>query len=106
MRYLIVLTILLFTSCTSTNIDDVNLEKYADVDSLIKKSEQDLTVLSGVNEKSDSTVADKIIETTQKITKLETEVKQLKIENSELKEKLNDANDAGSSFRIRAISDN
>ncbi len=105
MKYVVALTALLFMGCNSKT-EQVNINDYAKFDSIITKSQQNLEIANGVSKKSDSLVTGKIEKTAQKITKLETEVKQLKAENNELKEKLNDLDDDGSSFRIRAISDN
>jgi len=94
MKYVVALTALLFMGCNSKT-EQVNINDYAKFDSIITKSQQNLEIANGVSKKSDSLVTGKIEKTAQKITKL-----------NELKEKLNDLDDDGSSFRIRAISDN
>jgi peptidoglycan hydrolase CwlO-like protein len=106
MKYILIVATLLLIGCTNSQTTKTNTNEYGQIDSLIGKSQQNLTIASGANQKSDSLVTGKIEKTAKKITKLENEVKQLKAENNELKEKLDDANDDGSNYRIRAISDN
>jgi galactokinase/mevalonate kinase-like predicted kinase len=93
MKYVVAFTALLFMGCNSQT-EQVNTNDYAEFDSIIAKSEQNLTIVSGANKKSDSLVTGKVEKTVKKIKKMENEIKQLK------------ADDAGSSFSIRAISDN
>lgn len=103
MKYIIVLLVLL--GCNNSESTQTNVNEYGKIDSIIGKSEQNLTIASGANQKSDSLVTGKIDKTVKKIEKLETEIKELKAENNELKDKLNDLDDAGRDYRIRAISD-
>ena len=106
MKYIITLLTLVLIGCKNSEINKEKTNEYAKLDSVIAKSGQNLAVVGGANRKSDSLVSGKIEKTVKKIEKLETEVKQLKAENNELKEKLDDATDDGSTYRIRAISDN
>jgi chaperonin cofactor prefoldin len=60
-----------------------------------------------MNKQSDSVVSNKVENTVKKITNLETQVTQLKKENNELKEKLDDAiNDNGKPFKLVPVSPN
>lgn len=106
MKYIITLLTLMLIGCKNSEINQEKTNEYAKLDSVIAKSEQNLTIVSGANRKSDSLVSGKIEKTVKKIEKLETEVKQLKAENNELKEKLNDLDDDGNTYRVRAISEN
>jgi len=106
MKYKIVLATLLFIGCKSKTSETINTNEYAAIDSIIGKSQQNLTVVGGANQKTDSLITKKIDKTAKKIEKLETEIKVLKAENNELKEKLNDIDDDnGKPYRIRTISD-
>lgn len=106
MKYIFLLFFLM--SCYSSE-NEKNTEKTLldiKVDSLIALSKKNTDSASIQLTKSDSTVTEKIDKTVKKIQHLETEVKQLKAENNELKNKLDDANDGGKPFRIRTISNN
>lgn len=105
MKYIIVLTTLLFIGCNNSNTNKANTDEYAAIDSIIGKSQQNLADAIGANQKSDSLVTGKIDQTVKKITSLETQVKQLKAENNALKNQINSINDDGKPFIIRTISD-
>ena len=105
MKYIVALATLLFIGCNHSETIKNETNEHPELDSILTKSQQNLTIVGGANQKSDSIVGQKVEHTVQKIQHLETEVKQLKEENNELKDKLDDANDAGNSYRIRAISD-
>lgn len=99
---------LLLTSCAN-NLETNKIETNGnpELDSILSKSQQNLTIVGGANQKSDSIVGQKVERTVQKIQHLETEVKQLKAENNELKNKLDDVDDdAGKPFSIKSISNN
>jgi peptidoglycan hydrolase CwlO-like protein len=106
MKYIIALIVLLFIGCKSNTEQTLNTENYESIDSIIGKSEQNLSIVVGANKKSDSLVTGKVEKTVKKIKKMENEIKELKAENNELKEKLNDLDDDGNTYRVRAISDN
>ena len=106
MKYIVALAALLFMGCNNSQTEAVNVNDYAEFDSLITKSEQSLAIASGANKKSDSLVTGKIDKTVKKITKLETEIKELKAENNELKNQLDASDDNGEPYIIRTISDN
>ncbi len=106
MRYATLLLALFIVGCADSKIEQTNDNEYEKFDSIIAKSEQNLQIASGANKKSDSLVTGKIEKTAHKIQKLETEVKQLKKENNELKAILYDIdNDRGQPYIIRTISD-
>ena len=77
-----------------------------DVDSLIEKSGKTYVSANEANKKSDTAITNKVDKTVEKIGQLENEIKQLKAENDELKDKLDAANDGGRPYRIRSISNN
>ena len=103
MKYVVVLFLLLSTSCAEQT--PTNTNEYAKLDSIIGESKQHLTVADNKIKESDSLVTEKIEKTAEKINKLETEVKQLKKENNELKSQLTTLDDDGQPFTIRTISD-
>ena len=105
MKY-VVLAALLLASCTQSETSKIELNEHSELDSILTKSQQNLTIVGGANQKSDSLVTGKIEHTVQKIQHLETEVKQLKAENNELKVKLNDATDNGKPYSGLPISNN
>ena len=84
-------------SSDSTHID-------AAIDSILTNNSKNFELTNQINKQSDSMVTNKVEKTAEKITNLETQVTKLKKENNELKEKLDDADDAGKPFRIRSIS--
>ena len=98
---------LLLIGCNSGNSKKI-IENETDTkfDSIINKSQENITLATGASRKSDSTITGKVEKTVKKIEKMEKEIKQLKEENNELKTKLNDATDNGRPYRIRTISDN
>ena len=99
---LIILNI--FASCSENRNTVFTPTK--EIDSLLDRNKNTTVILEQMNRKSDSSIANKIEKTVQKIGKLETEVKKLKAENNELKDRINDVNDDGVPYRIRTISDN
>jgi peptidoglycan hydrolase CwlO-like protein len=107
MNYIIALVTLLFVGCKNLKTDKTELNEHSELDSILTKSQKNLTIVSGANQKSDSLVTGKVEKTVQKIQNLETEVKQLKAENNELKDKLDDAtNDDGKPFKLVPVSSN
>lgn len=76
-----------------------------DIDSLIQRSEKNFQTVNQANKRSDSTITNKVDKTVQKIGNLETQVTELKKENNELKEKLDDAtNGNGKPFKLVPVS--
>jgi len=106
MKYVIAIATLLFIGCTHPETSKIEIDEHSELDSILTKSQQNLTIVGGANQKSDSLVTGKVEHTVKKISHLETEVKQLKAENNELKDKLDDADDAGKPFSIKSISNN
>ena len=106
MKYLIIPLIALAIGCNNPEPKKIDTNEHPEIDSILTKSQRNTNLANGANQKSDSLIGKKIDNTVKKITHLETEVKQLKAENNELKEKLDDADDAGKPFRIRSISNN
>ena len=106
MKYIVALSALLFIGCNHSETIKTETNEHSKFDSILTKSKQNLTIVSGANQKSDSIVGQKVEHTVKKIQHLETEVKQLKQENAELKDKLDDVDDAGKPFNIRSISNN
>lgn len=81
---------------TSTNVD---------VDSLLEKTKQTFESAKIANQNGDSSISGKVDKTVQKIQVMENQITELKEENNELKDKLNDANDAGERFDLLPVSD-
>jgi peptidoglycan hydrolase CwlO-like protein len=106
MKYVVALATLLVVSCTNSETIKTETNESSELDSVLTKSEQNLAIVGGANQKSDSLVTGKVEHTVQKITHLETEVKQLKAENNELKDKLDDATDDGKPYSGLPISGN
>ena len=102
MKYLLLILILLGCSDNSKIYTSNNV----DVDSLLDENKKNFDMVSIANQKSDSSITNKVDKTIQKIDKLETEVKQLKQENNELKGKIDDANDGGVPYGGLPISPN
>ena len=106
MKNIIAIATILLLSCNNSETIKIETNEPTELDSILTKSQQNLTIVGGANQKSDSIVTGKVEHTVQKIQHLETEVKQLKQENAELKDKLDDVDDAGKPFNIRSISNN
>jgi septal ring factor EnvC (AmiA/AmiB activator) len=107
MKNIILATIsLLIISCHHSEDTTNSIKDTSELDSIISKSNETFTNVSQANEKSDSLVIGKIDNTVKKIDHLETQVKELKKENNELKAKLDDIDDAGQPYSIRSISSN
>jgi septal ring factor EnvC (AmiA/AmiB activator) len=105
MKYLLALTFV-FVSCTSTETKTSEDETNSAIDSIISKNQETITTIAGANKKSDSIVTGKVEHTVKKITNLETQVKELKQENNELKAQIDDIDDAGKPYSIKSISNN
>ena len=93
-----------FSSKEVDNSDSTHMD--AAIDSILTNNSKNFELTNQINKQSDSMVTNKVEKTAEKITNLETQVTKLKKENNELKEKLDDADDAGKPFRIRSISNN
>jgi predicted RNase H-like nuclease (RuvC/YqgF family) len=106
MKYIIAIAILLFIGCTNSETTKIETNETTELDSILTKSQQNLTIVGGANQKSDSLVTGKVEHTVQKISHLETQVQQLKEENNELKDKLDDATDDGKPYSGLPISGN
>jgi peptidoglycan hydrolase CwlO-like protein len=106
MRYIVIVLMLLYISCTERSIlESTNIINDNNIDSMIEESKEHLVDANKKIEESDSLVTDKIEKTAKKIDDLELEVKQLKKENYELKSKLDILDDDGQPFTLRTISD-
>lgn len=99
----ILLLSLLFLGC-STNETEVDLSVDL-TDSVLVKSQENLTKANEINKQGDSSITGKVEKTVQKIEVMEKQITKLKQENNELKTKLNDANDAGEPFELLPVSD-
>ena len=108
MKLIYSLLFLLLIGCGSDKTEKI-VENETDTkfDSIINKSQENITLVAGASRKSDSTITGKVEKTVKKIAKMEKEIKQLKEENNELKKILYDIdNDRGQPYIIRTISDN
>lgn len=104
MKYLITLLAVLLIGCGAHETKIEN--NHTELDSILTKSQQHTDIVNGANQKSDSLIGQKVEKTVQKIGQLETQVKELKAENNELKIKLNDATDNGKPYSGLPISNN
>ena len=93
-----------FSSKETEDSDSINVD--TTLDSILVNNSKNFELTNQINKQSDSMVTNKVEKTAEKITNLETQVTKLKKENNELKDKLDDADDAGKPFRIRTISNN
>lgn len=108
MKSIQTLLFLLLIGCNSgESKKNIINETDTKIDSIINKSQKNITIASDASRKSDSTITGKVEKTVKKIQKMEKEIKQLKQENNELKKMLYDIdNDRGQPYIIRTISDN
>ena len=94
-----------FSSEKDSSSDVTNLDKM--LDTILMNNNKNFELTNQMNKQSDSVVSNKVDKTVQKISHLETQVTQLKKENNELKEKLDDAtNDNGKPFKLEPVSHN
>ena len=98
--------LLAMLSCKTSTKEEFTVSGPNALDTLISNSNKNFEISSRISKETDSVVTNKVDNTVKKITKMEGEIKQLKKENNELKEKLDDANDDGQPFNIRSISNN
>lgn len=97
------LTLLLFStllfSCDSTETKS-NTDEIYTVDSILQQSEKNFVSADSIDRKSDEVINQKVSKTVEKIQNLETEVKQLKEENNELKTQLSRPKPAGKPYKL------
>lgn len=94
---------LLFLGCSTNEIEvDLSVDS---TDSVLVKSQENLTKANEINKQGDSSITGKVEKTVQKIQVMEKQITKLKQENNELKTKLNDVNDAGEPFKLLPVSD-
>ena len=99
----IIILLFLLGVKTNPNIDG----KIKSLDNIMLNNKDNFENTNKLSKQSDSIVSKKVDNTVQKITNLETQVKELKIQNNELKEKLLDAiNDNGKPFKLEPVSPN
>jgi hypothetical protein len=96
-------------SCKSSSTEELkssdNIEIDSALNSILLNNNKNFELTNQMNKQSDSVVSNKVENTVKKITNLETQVTQLKKENNELKEKLDDAiNDNGKPFKLVPVS--
>jgi hypothetical protein len=106
MKYIISIAILLFIGCIHSETVKIETNESTQLDSILTKSKENLTIIDGANQKSDSLVTGKVEHTVKKISNLETQVQELKEENHELKVKLDDATDDGEPYSGLPVSSN
>lgn len=87
--------------------DNFNIEekKYGEVDTLIKTNKDNLSLGWDEDKKSDTFILNKLKKVIYKIDTLKLEIKQLKIENHELKSNNVDTDDVGKPYVLLPISD-
>jgi uncharacterized coiled-coil DUF342 family protein len=96
-------TMILGCNSTKQEIKSENNELES-IDTILIRSEKNFVTVNRINQKSDSSISNKVNKTVKQINTLKEEVKQLKEENNELKTKINDANDAGKPFQLLPVS--
>lgn len=101
MRLLLLLIFLV--GCSSPEIKTESNETQA-IDSILEQSERSFVTADSVGRESDKFVNSKVTKTVKQISTLKEEVKTLKAENNELKNKLDDAVDAGKPFQLLPVS--
>lgn len=91
--------------CKSNKEDSKKVtNEFESIDTILRRSEKNFVTVSRANEKTDSSISNKVEKTVNQIKTLKEEVKQLKQENNELKTKINDANDVGKPFKLLPVS--
>ena len=103
--------VIFLVSCKSSSSEEQNSLDNMKIDStlnsILLNNNKNFELTNQMNKQSDSFVSNKVENTVKKITNLETQVTQLKKENNELKEKLDDAiNDNGKPFKLVPVSPN
>ena len=107
MRTLYFLALVLVIGCQpKANAKIETNETINKIDSIINHSEQTFATSSEASAKSDSTINEKVEKTVKQITTLQATVQQLKVENNELKIKLDSADDLGKPFKLLPVSGN
>jgi len=99
------LLFLIIIGCKSNKQEiNTNENELQNIDTILRRSEENFTSVNRANKKSDSTISKKVDKTVNQINNLKNEVKKLKEENNELKIKINDANDVGKPFQLLPVS--
>lgn len=107
MKKIIITYSIFLISCGSDGQKEINMETINNLNNVLENNSKNFYLTKEINSKTDSVITDKVDKTINTINELKTEVKQLKIENNELKEKLSNINDDnGKPFRILPISNN
>jgi len=100
-----VLLLLAVLGCTSQpQTKSENDKTIKSIDSIIRESQKNLITLDSATKKTDSTITGKVEKTVKQISTLKEENTKLKKENADLKDKLNDATDAGKPFELLPVS--
>ena len=86
----------IFSSKNTDESDSLKLD--SSLDKILINNSKNFELTNQINKQSDSMVTNKVEKTAEKITSLETQVTQLKKENNELKEKLDDVDDGGKPY--------
>ena len=110
-KIIFVLSVIFLVNCKSLTTEVIDSSENTKVDSVLNliliNNNKNFELTNQMNKQSDSVVSNKVEKTVKKITNLETQVTQLKKENNELKEKLDDAtNDNGKPFKLVPVSPN
>lgn len=108
MKVLYILAVTALIGC-SADKSEIELEsdsenKYESVDSILKRSQQNLATAHKVSAVGDSTITKRVQVTAKKLVVLKQENKQLKVENHELKAEINDLNASSKPYKLLPIS--
>ena len=105
MKNLTILVVLVsLLACNSPKSTKTQTNELTSIDSVLQRSKENAIILDEANRKSDTTITGKVEKTVKKIAVMEKQITELKAENNELKEKLDDVDDAGKPFNIRSVS--
>jgi hypothetical protein len=106
-KIILVFFITFLVSCKNSDSKEETFNIDNTLDTILMNNNKNFELTNQMNKQSDSVVSNKVENTVKKITNLETQVTQLKKENNELKEKLDDAiNDNGKPFKLVPVSPN
>ena len=79
--------------------------EFQSIDTILRRSEENFVTVNRANQKSDSSIQNKVDKTVKQISTLKEENTKLKKENETLKDKLDDATDVGKPFKLLPVSD-
>ena len=102
----VVISLTLFVYGCSSAEQQPKLEKneFESIDTILRRSEENFNSVNRANDKTDSSISEKVEKTVKQINTLKEVVKQLKEENDELKIKISDTSNNGKPFQLLPVS--